>query len=167
MPIYVFERKHPRIHPTVYVAQNASVIGDTVIGEGSSVWPCAVIRGDIGLITIGKYTSIQDNVVIHGSVKIGDYVRVGHGVVIHGAIIENNSLIGINSVILDHAKIQKNSVIGAGSLVLENTVIPANSLVVGSPSKVIRSLNASEQEARARKRAEAYFQLAQKHKQSS
>ena len=168
MPLYKFDGKTPKIHPTVFVAPTASVIGDVTIDEGSSVWPGAAIRGDFNSITIGKYTSIQDNAVIHATpwnlTKIGDYVTVGHGAVIHAATIENNILIGMRSVILDGSKIHKNSIIGAGSVVVENTEIPANSLALGIPAKVIKTLD-SEQENRAQMGAMAYFQLAQKHKE--
>jgi carbonic anhydrase/acetyltransferase-like protein (isoleucine patch superfamily) len=168
MPIYEFEGKTPKIHPTVFVAPTASVIGDVTIGEGSSVWPGAVIRGDFNNITIGKYTSIQDNAVIHATpwnpTKIGDHVTVGHGAVIHAAAIENNTLIGMKAVILDGSKIHKNSIIGAGSVVLENTEIPANSLALGIPAKIVKTLDKSEQEMRAQMSAMAYSQLAQKHK---
>jgi len=168
MPIYKFEGKTPKIHPTVFVAPTASIIGDVIIDEGSSVWPGAVIRGDFNNITIGKYTSIQDNAVIHATpwnpTKIGDYVTVGHGAVIHAATIESNVLIGMRSVILDGSKIHKNSIIGAGSVVVENTEILANSLALGIPAKVIKTLD-SEQENRAQMGAMAYFQLAQKHKE--
>jgi len=168
MPIHDFEGKVPKIDPTVFVATTASVLGDVIIGEGSRVWPSAVIRGDFNKITIGKYTSIQDNAVIHATpwnpTKIGDFVTVGHGAVIHAATIESNVLIGMKAVILDGSKINANSVIGAGSVVVENTEVPSNSLALGILAKVVKTLDKDEQETRAQMGAMAYFQLAQKHK---
>lgn len=168
MPIYEFEGKAPHIDPTVFVASTASVLGDVMIDEGSSVWPGAVIRGDFSKITVGKYTSIQDNAVIHATpwnpTKIGDYVTVGHGAVIHAATIESNILIGMKAVILDGSKIHRNSIIGAGSVVVENTEIPSNSLALGIPAKIVKTLDQNEQEMRAQMSAMAYFQLAQKHR---
>jgi len=168
MPIYEFEGKTPKIHPTVFVAPTASIIGDVIIDEGSSVWPGAVLRGDFNNITIGKFTSIQDNAVIHATpwnpTKIGDHVTIGHGAVIHAATIENNTLIGMKAVILDGSKIHENSIIGAGSVVVENTEIPANSLALGIPAKIVKTLDKREQEMRAQMGAMAYSQLAQKHK---
>ncbi|MCK4953343.1 gamma carbonic anhydrase family protein [Candidatus Bathyarchaeota archaeon] len=170
MFVFEFEGKTPHIHSTVFVAQSASVIGDVIIGEGSSVWPGAVIRGDVNTITIGKYTSIQDNAVVHVTpqnlTKIGDYVTVGHGAVVHAATVENNTLIGMKAVLLDGAKINKNSIIGAGSVVLENTEFPANCLVVGIPGKIVRDLNSSKQKKDAQMHAMFYSQLAQKHKKN-
>lgn len=170
MPIYDFEGKTPKIHTTVFVASTASIIGDVVIGEGSSVWPGAVIRGDFNNITIGMYTSVQDNTVIHATprnpTKIGDHVTIGHGAIIHAAIVGNNSLIGMNAVILDGSKIGKNSIIGAGGVVVENTEIPSNSLAVGVPVKVVRTFNeASKLEARAEYSSKSYSELARRHKQ--
>jgi carbonic anhydrase/acetyltransferase-like protein (isoleucine patch superfamily) len=170
MPIYSFEGKTPKINPTVFVAQTASIIGDVAIGEGSSVWPGAVIRGDFNNISIGKYTSIQDNVVIHvtplNPAKIEDYVTVGHGAVIHAATIESNTLVGMKAVILDGSKVHKNSTVGAGAVVLENMEIPANSLALGVPAKVVKTFDESDQATHAQNRARIYSQLAQRHKRS-
>jgi carbonic anhydrase/acetyltransferase-like protein (isoleucine patch superfamily) len=170
MPLYDFEGKTPKIHTSVFVAPTASVIGDVVIGEGSSVWPSAVIRGDFNKITIGKYTSVQDNTVIHTTpwnpAKIGDYVTIGHGAIIHAATVESNCLIGMNAVILDGSKIGENSIIGAGGVVMENTEIPPNSLAVGVPAKVVRTFDeVSELEAQAKHSAKMYSELARRHKQ--
>lgn len=165
MPIYQFEGKIPKIHPTVFVAPTASIIGEVVVGEGSSVWPGAVIRGDSHNITIGKYTSIQDNAVLHEYVKIGDHTLVGHGAVVHSATIENNNIIGIRAIVLDGTKIHKNSIIGTRSVVLENTEIPANSLALGIPAKVVRTLNASEQEKSVQMITMTISSLAKKYKE--
>ncbi len=169
MPVYGFEGRIPKIHTSVFVADTASVIGDVVIGEGSSVWPGAVVRGDFSNITIGEYTNVQDNIVIHTTpsnpTKIGNYVTMGHGAIIQSASVEDNCLIGMRAIILDHSRIGKNSVIGAGAVVLENTEVPPNSVVVGIPAKIIRIVdNASELEAQAKQNAITYSELAIRYK---
>ncbi len=138
----------PSIDKTAYVCKSAEVIGKVKIGKYSSVWPNAVIRGDVEEIVIGEYTSIQDCVVIHTNygipTNVGNYVIVGHSAVIHGCTIGNNCLIGIGSIILDGAKIGNNCLIGAGAVVTENKVIPEGSLVVGIPGKIVRLLSQAE-----------------------
>jgi carbonic anhydrase/acetyltransferase-like protein (isoleucine patch superfamily) len=117
-------------------------VGEVEIGEHSNVWPGAVIRGDTGKITIGKYTAIEDNCVVHsgipgnGDTFIGDYSNIGHGAVIHGKSIGNNVLVGINAVVLHGSVIGNYCLIGAGCVVSENMKIPDDSLVVGVPGKI-------------------------------
>ena len=144
-----FQAKQPKIHESVFVAENAVIIGDVEIGKDSSVWYGCILRGDVNYIRIGERTNIQDASVIHVSAKthptvLEDEITVGHRVTLHGCYVESNCLIGINSVILDGAHIGKNSLVAAGSLVTPNTKIPANSLVMGSPAKVKRELTAGE-----------------------
>ena len=139
----------PQISETAYVAENAVVIGDVVIGENSSVWFGCVLRGDVNNIRIGSRTNIQDLSVIHVSTKenptvLEDEVTVGHSVTLHGCYVETGSLIGIGAVVLDGARIGKNSLVAAGSLVTPNTQIPPRSLVMGSPAKVKRELTDEE-----------------------
>lgn len=141
--------KFPKIHESVFVAENAVVIGDVEIGADSSVWYGCILRGDVNYIRIGERVNIQDASVIHVSSEthptvLEDEITVGHRVTLHGCYIERNCLIGINSVILDGARIGKNSLVAAGSLVTPNTKIPENSLVMGSPAKVKRELTADE-----------------------
>jgi carbonic anhydrase/acetyltransferase-like protein (isoleucine patch superfamily) len=125
-----------------YIHQKAEIVGDVSIGENSSVWAFAVIRGDEGKIKIGKNTSVQEHCMIHGeNIEIGDNVTVGHSAVVHGAKIGNNVLIGINAVILDEAEIGEWVIIGAGAVVSPKTKIKSNSLVLGIPAKVVRKLN--------------------------
>ena len=121
-----------------FVMFAAYVVGDVEIGEGSSIWPGTVIRGDMGKVRIGKYTNIQDNSVVHGDddVEIGDYVIVGHRVMCHAKYIGDQSLIGNGAIINDGVIIGKNSVVGSGTMVLENMDIPERSIVVGMPGRV-------------------------------
>ena len=143
-----FQGIKPHIDKDAYVAENASLIGDVSIGQGSSIWYNAVLRGDIENITIGKYSNIQDNATLHTGynipTKIGDYTVVGHNAIVHGASIGDNCLVGMGAIILNGAKVGDNCIIAAGTLVTENKIIPANSLVIGSPGKVIRQVNEDE-----------------------
>lgn len=139
-----FKNLTPVIHPSCFVAENSTIIGNVKLEEDCSVWFGAVIRGDAVSITIGSGSNIQDNVTIHGdkgfNVTIGKDVTIGHNAIVHGACIEDNVLVGMGSIIMNGAKIGKNSIVGAGALITENHVIPDNSLVVGVPGKVIRTL---------------------------
>lgn len=144
---------------TYFIADTADVYGDVMVGEGSTIWFQAVLRGDCNSITIGKNTNIQDGTVVHvdhpSPVVIGDNVTVGHQCIIHGCEVRNGALIGMGSIILNNAVIGENSLIGAGSLVTEGTVIPPNVLAFGSPAKVIRPLTEDEI-AKNRKNADDY-----------
>lgn len=146
-----FKGKRPKVSETAFVADSADVIGDVEVGDFSSVWFNAVIRGDRNKIKIGNRTSIQDNVVIHADpengVEIGNEVSVGHGAVLHGCKIGNNVLIGMNSTVLNGAEIGKNSIVGANALVPEGKKFPENSLIIGVPGKVKREVEKSEIEA--------------------
>jgi carbonic anhydrase/acetyltransferase-like protein (isoleucine patch superfamily) len=134
----------PRLHPTVFVAEGAKIVGDVEIGERSSVWFNAVVRGDIVPIRIGKRTNIQDGCVLHVKegfpLTVGDEVTFGHGVMAHGCAIEDLCLLGIGCVILDGAVIGRGSVIGGGAVIPPGTVVPPHSLVMGVPGKVVRDL---------------------------
>ncbi|MCZ4066381.1 gamma carbonic anhydrase family protein [Microbacterium sp. NE2HP2] len=156
----------PRLHPTVFVADGARLVGDVVIGEMSSVWYNAVIRGDRSRIVIGDRSNVQDGVVIHvdaGSpAKIGDDVSIGHNAVVHGCTVEDGCLIGMNSTILSGAVIGAGSLVAGGAVVLEGTVIPAGSLVAGVPAKVRRALTEDERGG-LHGNAATYLQLATDH----
>ncbi|MGN1147723.1 MAG: gamma carbonic anhydrase family protein [Lachnospiraceae bacterium] len=138
------------IHETAQIAKGAIVYGDVTLGEKSSIWYNAVVRGDDGSIRIGKYSNVQDNCTIHldagHKVNIGDYVTIGHGAIVHGCTIGNNCLIGMGAIILNGAVIEDNCIIGAGTLITQNKVIPANSMVIGNPGKVIRAITQEEKE---------------------
>ena len=153
-----FKGKSPKISETSFIADSADVIGDIEIGDYSSVWFNAVLRGDRNRIKIGSRTSIQDNVVIHANpengVQIGNDVTVGHGAVLHGCRIENNVLIGMNSTVLNRAEIGRNSIVGANALIPEGKKFPENSLIIGVPGKVKREIDKSEIETIAENAAE-------------
>ena len=141
----------PNIHKDSFVADTAVVIGDVTVGKGSSIWYGAVLRGDIDNITIGEFSNVQDNCVIHteegGPTKIGDYAVIGHSAVVHGCTIGNNCLIGMGAIILNRAVIGDNCIIGAGALIPEGKVIPPNSLVLGIPAKIVREVTDEEVKA--------------------
>jgi carbonic anhydrase/acetyltransferase-like protein (isoleucine patch superfamily) len=142
--IRAFQGVMPRVPPTAYVDEAAVVIGDVIIGEHSSVWPCAVVRGDDNYIRIGSETNIQDNCVLHGEselygVEIGDRVTVGHNVVLHGCRIGSECLIAMGAIVLNNVQIGEGSVIAAGTVVPEHTVIPPGSLCMGIPAAVRRN----------------------------
>ena len=132
----------PKIHPTAFVSEFAYVIGDVEIGEGSSVWPGAVVRADMGKITIGKHTNIQDNSVVHGDadVVIGDYVTIGHKALCHAKTVGNRAVIGNGATLNDGVEIGEYSLIASGSMLVDNVQIPPRSLVVGSPGKALREV---------------------------
>ncbi len=144
MIIYPYKQFTPDIHPEAFIADNAVITGDVVIGEQSSIWFSAVIRGDVAPTRIGKRVSIQDLSCLHQSpnrpLLIEDDVTIGHQVTLHSAIIRKNALIGMGSVILDGAEIGEGAFIGAGSLVSPGKTIPPGCLAFGRPAKVIRRL---------------------------
>lgn len=135
----------------VYIAEGAKIIGDVTIGEDSSVWYNAVIRGDSNSIVIGENSNVQDNAVLHTShshaLTIGDNVTIGHGAIVHGCAIGNNVLVGMGAIVLDGAVIEDNCIIGAGALVTQNKVMPEGSLVLGNPAKVVREITEEEKKA--------------------
>ncbi|MGB6200803.1 MAG: gamma carbonic anhydrase family protein [Candidatus Acidiferrales bacterium] len=135
----------PKIASSAYVDPAATVIGDVTIGESSSVWPGAVIRGDVNVIRIGARTNIQDGAVLHVmrekfGLELGDSVTVGHGAVLHGCRIESRALIGMGAIVLNGAHVGVGSIVAAGTLVLEGTVVPPGSLFLGHPGKFHRAL---------------------------
>ena len=159
---------HPTIAPTAYIDETAQVIGDVVIGEHSSVWMNAVLRGDLCPIRIGACTSIQDNTVLHVeedlySVVLEDRITVGHCVVLHGCHIESRCLIGMGAIILNDVRIGTGSIVAAGTVVPEHTVIPPGSLVMGIPGTVRRALREDDYQ-RIDYGAEAYFRLKERYR---
>jgi len=150
----------PKIAQDVYLAEDATIIGDVEIAAGSSVWFKTVIRGDVNSIRIGKNVNIQDGSILHATYNttktiIEDSVSIGHAVILHGCHIGEGSLIGMGSIVMDNAVIPKNSLVGAGSLVTENASFPAGHLILGRPARVIRPLN--DQELNALKQSEANY----------
>ena len=139
----------PRLHPTAFVIPGATVIGDVSLGEESSVWYGAVLRGDLNRIVIGVRSNIQDCAVLHLAddfpVLVGERVTIGHSAVVHACTIDDEVLIGMGAIILDGAEIGARSIIGANTLVTGGMKIPPGSLVLGSPGKVTRQLSLGEQ----------------------
>lgn len=155
-----------RIHPTVFVAETATIVGDVTIYQDSSVWFGAVIRGDGDRIVIGEGTNIQDGVVVHSDpgfpVIIGRRVVVGHRAVVHGATIADNVMLGIGAIVLNRARVGEFSIIAAGALVTEGADIPPRSLVMGVPGKVVREVT-EEEIKRITDGAESYIERARNY----
>lgn len=144
-----FEDKFPVVHPTAFVAENATVIGDVEIGEESSIWFGSVVRGDVNYIRIGERTNIQDNCVIHVSggthpTVLGSEITVGHRVLLHGCTVDDRCLIGMGAILMDGVHVGEECLVGAGSLLTPGTIVPPRSLVIGSPARVKRELTAEE-----------------------
>ncbi len=166
--ILKFKENTPFIASSAFIAASADLIGDVVIGENSSVWFGAVIRGDMNRISIGNRTSIQDNVVMHTDIgiemEVGDDVTVGHSAILHGCIIGNNVLIGMNATVLNGARIGENSIVGANALVPPGKVFPPGSVITGVPGKVRRETTA-EDVAMLKENADEYVKLAAEYKE--
>jgi len=149
--IRTFRGKTPQLGAGVFVAENAAVIGDVVLGENASVWYGTQVRGDVMPIRIGARTNLQDNTVVHvtsdfSGTEIGSDCTIGHNAIVHACTVEDFCLIGMGSIILDGARIGTGSLVGAGALVTPGTIIPPGSLVLGSPAKVKRPLDDKERE---------------------
>ena len=173
MTIRNFQSYKPLLGQGVYVDDTALIIGDVEIGEQSSIWPMAVVRGDVNSIRIGKFTSIQDGSVLHVThrsannpeghpLQIGNYVTVGHKVTLHGCQIDDYCLIGMGAIVMDGAHVQENVMIGAGSLVPPGKVLESGHLWMGAPVKKIRPLDPQETAFFAYS-AESYQKLKQQY----
>lgn len=143
-----FLRKAPTLGQDVYLARGSVVLGDVTLGDGSSVWYNAVLRGDINRIVVGHRSNIQDNAVVHLADDfpciIGNWVTVGHSAVVHACTIGDETLIGMGAVVLDGAEVGRQCLIGAKALVTPGTTIPDGALVLGSPAKVVRIMSEKE-----------------------
>jgi len=144
-----FRGRQPVIDPSVFIADNVTVIGDVHIGARSSVWFGAVIRGDVFHIRIGSETSIQDNTVVHVThdrfpTLVGDRVTVGHSVTLHGCAIGDLCIIGMGSTILDQVEVGERCIVGAGALLTPGTKVPPGHLVMGAPARIKRPLTEAE-----------------------
>jgi len=165
MGIYHLGSLVPAIHPTAFVAPSADIIGDVTLGEESSIWYGAVLRGDINRIEIGRGSNVQDNAVVHLAddypANIGDWVTVGHGAIVHACEIGDEVLIGMGSIILDGAVIGARSLVGAGAVVTPGTIIPPGSMVLGTPARVVRALDTATQHS-LRGWAEKYVRVSRR-----
>jgi len=143
---------HPeQVHPTVFIAPGAVVVGDVTLGAQASVWFNATLRGDVEALSVGPASNIQEGCILHADpgypAVIGAGVTVGHGAVVHGATVGDNCIIGIRAVLLNGAVVGENSIVGAGALLTEGKVYPPNSLLLGMPARVARELTPAEIEA--------------------
>ncbi|MDR1436485.1 MAG: gamma carbonic anhydrase family protein [Candidatus Symbiothrix sp.] len=159
----------PQIGKNVYLADNATVIGDVVIGDDCSIWFNTVLRGDVNSIRIGDRVNIQDGSVVHtlyekSVAEIGNDVSIGHNVTIHGAKIEDGALIGMNAVVLDHAVIGEGALVAAGSVVLSGTKVEPGSIYGGTPAKFIKKIDPEQSKEINQKIARNYLMYASWYK---
>ncbi len=160
----------PIFSKNVFLAENATVIGDVIIGENTSIWYNTVIRGDVGKIKIGNNVNIQDGVVIHSSFKksktiIGNNITIGHNAIIHGCSIKDNVMIGMGAIIMDNSIIEKNTIIAAGSVVLENTIIKSGQVFGGVPARRIKKITENEANQLTTYMAKNYIKYSNWHKE--
>lgn len=167
MPILEFNGKKPKIHSTCYIASDATLIGNVVLEEESSVWPNAVIRGDVNKIAVGARTNIQDSCILHVTKEnptiIGNDVIMGHGAIAHACIVGNHVLVGMRATILDGAIIEDWVIVAAGAVVTEGTHVPSKTLVGGIPAKSIKSLDQKHLD-RIKLGVEEYVRLSRKYR---
>lgn len=135
----------PRIDTSCWLADNATVVGEVVLGAECTVWFGAVVRGDVNSIIVGHHSNIQDNVTIHGTFEtaatsIGNYVTIGHNAIIHGCTLEDETLVGMGAIVLDNAVIKRGAMVAAGSVVLANTIVEEGMLYAGVPAKPIKEV---------------------------
>ncbi|WP_161889152.1 gamma carbonic anhydrase family protein [Pontibacter russatus] len=145
----------PQMGRDCYIAENATIVGDVILGNECSVWFNAVIRGDVNSIRIGDKTNIQDGAVIHctyqkAATTIGSNVSVGHNAIVHGCTVEDNVLIGMGAIVMDNAVVQQNCIVAAGAIVLENTVCEAGYIYAGIPAKKVKQLSPEQVEGLAK-----------------
>jgi len=163
-----YRGKSPRLHPSVLLLEGSTVIGDVEIGEGSSLWPGVVVRGDVFHVRIGARTNLQDGTVVHVTTDthptiLGDDVTVGHRAVLHGCTIRDRCLVGIGAIVLDGAVVGPDAFIGAGALVTPGTVVPPGTMFLGAPGRVKRELTAEERAGLVRSAAH-YVELAERYR---
>ena len=143
----------------VFIAPNATVVGDVTLGKNVNIWYGAVLRGDSGAITIGEGTNVQDNCVIHEKTTVGKFCTIGHNAVVHGCSVGDGCVIGMGAVVLTGAVLEDGCLVGAGALVTGKTVAPAGSVLLGNPAKVVKTLTAEQMTAQIHD-AEHYIETA-------
>ncbi|MEO6150837.1 MAG: gamma carbonic anhydrase family protein [Mucilaginibacter sp.] len=152
MPLILpVKNKYPAWGNDCYIAENATIVGDVVLGDNCSVWFNAVVRGDVHYIKVGNNTNIQDGAIIHATylkapTNIGSNVSIGHNAIVHGCTLQDNVLIGMGAIVMDHAVIEEFVIIAAGAVVLENTVCETGYLYAGTPAKKIKPITDEQRE---------------------
>lgn len=141
--------KSPVIPADCFIAENATIVGDVVVGDSCSIWFNAVIRGDVNTIRIGNRVNVQDGAVIHCTYQkhatvIGNNVSIGHNAIVHGCTIEDNVLVGMGAIVMDNCHIESNSIIAAGAVVIQDTIVPSGTIYAGVPARKVKELNESE-----------------------
>jgi carbonic anhydrase/acetyltransferase-like protein (isoleucine patch superfamily) len=159
----------PNIGKRCFMADNATVIGDVVLGNDCSIWFNAVVRGDVHYIRIGNNVNIQDGVIIHctyrqAPVNIGNNVSIAHNAIIHGCTVHDNVLIGMGAILMDHVEVHSNSIIAAGALVTKGTVVEADSVYAGTPAKKIKTIDKGLSEGEVLRIASSYNMYASWYK---
>ncbi len=162
--------KEPSIGKNCFLAPTATIIGDVVIGDNSSIWFNAVIRGDVNEIRIGKNTNVQDNVTIHCTYQkygtyIGNFVTIGHNSVIHGCVIEDLVLVGMGSIIMDGAVVESGVIIGAGAVVTPGTRLKSGYIYGGVPAKPLKEISPEEVKEQLKEQANRYVMYSQWYKE--
>lgn len=160
----------PKIGKDTFLADNASIIGDVIIGNECSIWFNAVLRGDVNSIRIGDRVNVQDGSVLHtlyqkSTIEIGNDVSIGHNVVIHGATIKDGALIGMNATVLDHAVVGEGAIVAAGSVVLSNTQIEPGSIYAGIPAKFVKKVEPEQAKEINQKIAKNYLMYSSWYKE--
>ncbi|MDD3080443.1 MAG: gamma carbonic anhydrase family protein [Paludibacter sp.] len=160
----------PKIGNNCFLAENATIVGDVVLGSGCSIWFNAVLRGDVNSIRIGNNVNIQDGSVLHtlyekSVVEIGDFVSIGHNVTVHGAKIDDYALIGMGATLLDYAEVGEGAIVAAGALVLSKTKIPPYTLWAGVPAKYVKDVEPEKTNEMNRKIAHNYAMYASWYKE--
>ena len=136
----------PSFGANCYIAPNATIVGDVVMGDDCSIWFNAVLRGDVNIIRLGNKVNVQDGAIIHctyekAATHIGNNVSIGHNAIVHGCVIEDNVLVGMGSIVMDNCRVGCNSIIAAGAVVLENTTIEPGSIYAGVPAKKVKDIS--------------------------
>ncbi|MFT7144986.1 MAG: carbonic anhydrase/acetyltransferase-like protein (isoleucine patch superfamily) [Alphaproteobacteria bacterium] len=167
MTVLAYKGASPKIAADAFIAGGSTVIGDTVIGEKTSIWYNVTIRGDVNTIRIGKHTNIQDGSTCHVSYKtgplvIGDYVTIGHNAIVHGCTLEDHAFVGMGAMVLDGAVVSSHAMLAAGALLTNNKVVPTGEIWAGNPAKFFRKMTDKEM-VYAEWSAEHYVKLGQEH----
>jgi carbonic anhydrase/acetyltransferase-like protein (isoleucine patch superfamily) len=168
--IVTINKVSPTIPEDCFVAENATIVGNVVLGNDCSIWFNAVIRGDVNSISIGNKVNIQDGAVIHCTYQkhatiIGNNVSIGHNAIVHGCVIEDNVLVGMGSIIMDNCHIGTNSIIAAGAVVVQNTVVPSGSIYAGVPAKWVKDIDKSDFAGEIERIANNYIMYSQWYKE--